>query len=228
VTAAAADDQAHDLGVIRTTVQLRNGNRRGSGTVIASAPDETWILTAAHVIDKASDLQVELHRVNFGSRLTGLTEGGGWPRLVKATVAASDVDADVALVLIRGMTALRFVARVDPAAGEPSRGDVLSSVGIDRGLHLTRWQTSVEGSAMVDLHRGKGPRRFTVTSRAPEHGRSGGGLFRADGTVVGVCTGQVQPPKGQKVGVFVAMESILRLLRDNGLERLARPTAPPP
>ena len=48
------------------------------------------------------------------SRLTGLTEGGGWPRLVKATVAASDVDADVAVVLIRGMTPLRYVARLDP------------------------------------------------------------------------------------------------------------------
>ena len=82
--------------------------------------------------------------------------------------------------------ALPFVARLDPEADEPTRGDLLTSVGIDRGLHLTTWQTTIEGSAMVDLKKGGGARRFTVTTRPPEHGRSGGGLFRQDGAVVGV------------------------------------------
>jgi S1-C subfamily serine protease len=211
--------------VVRTTVQLRNGDHRGSGTVIASIPDETWILTAAHVVAKPSQLKVELHRFNFGSRLTGLTEGGGWPRLVAATVEATDAAADVALVRIRGMTALPFVARLDPEADEPAKGDVLTSVGIDRGLHLTTWPTTIQGSAMVDLKKGGGARRFTVTTHPPEHGRSGGGLFRADGAVVGVCTGFFELKPGQKAGVFAAVASIRPMLRGHGIEPTARPPA---
>src|SRR5262249_30093303 len=81
-------DSSPGVEIIRATVQLRNGQNRGSGTVIASVPDRTWILTAAHVVRDASALQVELHRFNFSGRITGLTEGGGWPRLVRGEVLA--------------------------------------------------------------------------------------------------------------------------------------------
>ncbi len=194
-TLADVPDRGPD--VVRPTVQIRNGDKRGSGTVIASIPGETWILTAAHVVHKGSDVKVELHHFNFGSRLTGLTEGGGWPRLVPATVAAIDPDGDVALVRIKGMKALPYVARVDPSAGEPTPGEVMTSVGIDRGLHLTSWRTTVEGSGMIDMGKGGGKRLFTVTSHPPDHGRSGGGLFRADGAVLGVCTGYFSNKPGQ-------------------------------
>jgi S1-C subfamily serine protease len=223
-----SDNPDRGPDVVRPTVQIRNGNNRGSATIIASVPGETWILTAAHVVEKSSDLRVELHRFNFGSRLTGLTEGGGWPRLVPATVEATDPAADVALVRIRGMTALPFVARLDPEADEPARGDVLTSVGIDRGLHLTAWQTTIQGSAMVDLKKGGGARRFTVTTRPPEHGRSGGGLFRRDGAVVGVCTGFFESKPGQHLGVFAAVASIRQMLRAQGIEKAVRPPAHPP
>jgi hypothetical protein len=117
------------------------------------------------------------------------------------------------------MRALPFVARFDPDASEPTRGDVLTSVGVDRGLHLTRWSTTIEGTAMIDIHRGGGPRPFNVTARAPEHGRSGGGLFRADGTVIGLCTGRSDVKPGQRIGIFASMTSIRKLLRDRGLEK---------
>lgn len=245
-SAAPPAEPARGPDIVRATVQLRNENRRGSGTVIASAPDEIWILTAAHVVRDATGLKVEIHRFNYGARFLSLTEGGGWPRLVPATVAAIDPGADVALVLIRGMTALPFVAKFDLEAGEPKRGEVLTSVGVDRGLHLTRWQTTIQGPALVDIRKGGGApgrapgvrkrgdpalvdigkwgeRLFTVTTRPPEHGRSGGGLFRADGTVIGSCTGRFDLKPGQKVGLFATMTSIRRLIRENGLERVARP-----
>jgi S1-C subfamily serine protease len=209
--------------MVRTTIQIRNGNNRGSGTVIASTPGETWILTAAHVVAKAGDLKVELHRFNFGSRLTGLTEGGGWPRLVPATVVVADAGADVALLRIRGMTALPFVARLEPTAEEPAKAEVLTSVGIDRGLHLTTWRTTVQGSALIDLGKGGGARPFTVTTRPPEHGRSGGGLFRSDGAVVGVCTGFFELKPGQDVGVFAAGASIRQMLRGQDVEKALKP-----
>ena len=50
-----------------------------------------------------------------------------------------------------------------PGAG---RGEILTSVGVDRGLHLTRWRTIIEGPASVDLGRGGGPRPYNVTAPA--------------------------------------------------------------
>jgi S1-C subfamily serine protease len=224
VVLARADDPPTGPDVVRPTVQLRNGDRRGSGTVIVSVPNQSWILTAAHVVENASDLKVELHRFNFnlGSRMAVLTEGAGWPRLVPATVAAADPAADVALVRIKGMVALPFVARLDPEASEPTAGEVLTSVGIDRGLHLTSWNTTIQGALVIDLHKDGKPRPFTVTSRPPDHGRSGGALFRRDGTVVGVCTGHFENKPGERLGVFAAMSSIRKLLQDQALEKAVR------
>jgi S1-C subfamily serine protease len=220
LTSARSDEPTHGPDVVGPTVQIRNGLLRGSGTVIVSAPDDTLILTAAHVIKDGSDLKIELHRHNFGQRTTGLTEGGGWPRLVSAAVAASDESADVALLRVRGMVALPRVARLDPRADEPAKGEELTSVGIDRTLFLTRWRTTALESGLLDIGRGGGgARRFTTTSRFPEHGRSGGGLFRRDGSVVGVCTGQLTIKAGQpKVGLFASVESIRGLLKDQGVE----------
>lgn len=211
LASAGAPTRAPD--VRRATVQLRNGNGRGSGTVVASVAGETLVLTATHVVRGATGLKVEIHRHNLGFAVGSLTEGGGWPRLLDATIVAADADTDVALVRVRGMVALPYAARLDPSAAEPAKGEVLTSVGIDRTLHLTLWKTAVEGSARIDLEKGGGPRRFTVTLRAPEHGRSGGGLFRDDGTVVGVCTGQLRAGTGPRNGAFASVESIRDLLR---------------
>jgi S1-C subfamily serine protease len=220
---ARPDEPTRGTEIVQATVQIRNAEKRGSGTIIASAPDETWILTAAHVVRGGGAVQVEIHRFNLsGGRIFSLTEGGGWPRLVAATVAGIDPAGDVALLLIRGMTALPFVARFDLEAAEPRRGEILTSVGIDRGLHLTRWQTTIQGSALADIGKGGGARPYTVTTRPPEHGRSGGGLFRPDGTVIGTCTGRFDLKPGQKVGLFASMASIRRLIKENGLERVAR------
>ena len=195
---------------------------RGSGTVIMSVPGETLILTAAHVVKDAGKVEVELHRHNLGFKVNTLTEGGGWPRLVPGRVVASDRGTDVAVVRVRGMVALPFVAKFDPKAEEPARGDIMTSVGIDRALHLTRWQTTVQRSSKIDIKQGGQPAIFNITTRAPEHGRSGGGLFRDDGAVVGVCTGQLDSRKGEpKLGIFASVASIRRLLEENGIEVVA-------
>lgn len=204
---------ANETGLLRATVQLRNGNGRGSGTVIASSAGETLIVTATHVVQGAKALQVEIHRHNLGSRIMELTEGGGWPRLVRAEIVVEDPDSDLALVRVRGMVALRYVARIDPKAVEPSKGDTMTSVGIDNTRRLTLWKTGVVGPAELDLKRGKGGgRKFTLTTRWPEHGRSGGGLFRTDGALVGVCTGQLRLGSAPRVGAFASVESLRALL----------------
>ena len=213
------------VDVVSPTVQLRNGGKTGSGTIVHSAPDNTLILTAAHVVKDASDLKVEIHRHNLNpsSRTAILTDGGGWPRMVPATVEVFDTAADVALVRIRGMARLPSVSRFDPETPEPVKGNVLTSVGIDRSLHLTRWKTNVEGAVIFEVIKGAGERRFIVTTKYPEHGRSGGGLFRSDGSVVGVCVGQLSIRPGlPKVGVFASVESIRKLFREYELTKPGR------
>lgn len=212
------DDRA-TLGAVnaiyRPTVVLRKGNGRGSGTVLASVPGETLILTAAHVLGPEGALEVELHPFNLG--MPDDPRGGGRPRVVPAEIAARDRAADVALVRIRGMAALPYVARLGPAE-EPAKDTPLRSVGYDEGRALIGWRTTAAGSARIDLYHAGDPRWFTITSRPSLEGRSGGGLFRPDGTVIGVCIGRVRSDQGRWVGVFASMQSIVRLIRDSGLE----------
>jgi S1-C subfamily serine protease len=214
---AGADRPApEDDGTFRPTVVVRKGNGQGSGTVIASAADETLVLTACHVVDNPGPLLVELHRYNLGVEDRSLP--GPWPRRVRAEVAARDADADVAIVRIRGMVALPYVARLAGDEDEPGAGSVVTSVGIDKGDHLSSWSTQVRGEAVFDRRRQGSDRLFLITDRAPEHGRSGGGLFRPDGTLVGLCVGRIELSKGRVSGLFASGESIRVLLRAHDLD----------
>lgn len=212
----------------RPTVMVRRGTGQGSGTVIASAPGETLVLTAAHVLEGDGPPYIEVHRYNLGlERLRGRE---GWPRRLTARLVARDRDADLAVLRVEGFRALPFVARVADGPGEPATGQPVVSVGIDLGSKLASWSARVVGPARVDMKKGGGDRPFLLVDRLPEHGRSGGGLFAADGAVVGVCIGRAEVVRGRRVGVFASTESIRRLLREHDLEAAVarRPTRPRP
>jgi S1-C subfamily serine protease len=216
-----ADDRT-----FRPTVVVRNGVKQGSGTIIASIDGETLLLTAAHVVvDGKGPLTVELHRYNLGlERLSRIA--GGWPRSLPAEVVADDRSADLAVLRIKGMKRLPYVARLTSGVEEPARGTVVTSVGIDLGEHLSSWMAYVDGVSLFKLDTKKEERPFLITTRSPEHGRSGGGLFLKGGEMVGVCIGRVEEPKQERVGIFASGASIRRLLRDHDLdETIARSEA---
>jgi len=221
---ARSDDNA----TFRPTVLVRKGSSQGSGTIVRSVAGETLILTAAHVVDAEGPLVVELHRYNLGLEIPATA--GGWPRRRPGEVAAVDTPADLALVRMKGMVALPYVARL-AVDREPAPGAAVTSVGIDRATKLSSWGTRVLGVERLAI-RGKGPdRTFIVTAKAPEHGRSGGGLFDERGALVGVCVGRVELDrlKLDDLGIFASSASVAALLRANKLDRLARaprPTGP--
>ena len=168
---------------------VRKGNAQGSGTIIASLDGETLVLTAAHVVfEEGESTKVELHRYNLGlERFSGVA--GGWPRSLDATIVASDRAADLAVVRIGRMKRLPYVARLAPAAGEPARGTVVTSVGIDLGEHLSSWLAHVEGVEWFRLEKQKEDRPLldhVPSSRArpvggralPAGGRAGRRLYR--------------------------------------------------
>lgn len=207
----------------RPTVMIIKGNARGSGTVVASYPGETLILTASHVVEPEGELAVELQPYNLGVETDPEQLAGTWPRLLPGEVAALDRVGDVAVVRVRGRLTLPYVARIAPADVEPERAELLTSVGVDGTNPLTGWNTDAEGVPRLDIGKG-GVSRFILTSRAPEHGRSGGGLFRQDGTIVGVCVGRIEPRDSDKAatGVFASIETIRALLTASGLDQRIR------
>ena len=114
-TGARAKNRPHvavvesDNWTFRPTVLVRRGSSQGTGTIIASLDGETLVLTAAHVIRGRGSISVELHRYNLGIEHQPSVPGK-WPRQVVAEPVASDTFADLAILRLRDMIALPFVA----------------------------------------------------------------------------------------------------------------------
>jgi S1-C subfamily serine protease len=205
-----------DDWTFRPTVVVRRGNTQGSGTIIASIDDEALVLTAAHVLGDSGPLYVELHRYNLGLEKAP-AQPGAWPRLMDAQLAAIDRAADLAVLRLGGLAPLPYVARLAPVGREPMVDSLVTSIGIDLGKHLSSWSTKLVEALWFELNDNREERLFLITTRAPEHGRSGGGLFLPDGQLVGVCIGHAELVRGRRHGVFASCESIRDLLVDHHL-----------
>jgi S1-C subfamily serine protease len=200
----------------RPTVLVRRGTSQGSGTIIASIDAETLVLTASHVVRGTGQIQVELHRFNLGLERS-LSQSGRWPRQVSAECVATDPAADIAILRVRNMVALPYVARLGSVDDEPRTTADVTSVGIDMGSKLSSWKTRLVDIFWFELNDSGNERPFLVTAKIPEHGRSGGGLFDADGTLVGVCVGHAEMVQGRRMGVFSSIESVRELLKEHDL-----------
>ncbi|AGA25068.1 S1 family peptidase [Singulisphaera acidiphila] len=218
---AADRPRPDDDWTFRPTVIIRKGNSQGSGSVISSVEGETLILTAAHVVEDRGPLKVELHRYNLG--LENDQTGANWPRSIPAEVVAADEPADVAVLRIKGMRPLPFVARLAVQGAEPPRGTVVTSLGIDRGTHLSSWPTRIAQIDRFEIEGTGAERYFLITTKPPEHGRSGGGLFLPNGDLIGVCIGRGKLVKGRNSGIFASSSSIRHLLRTHDLDALILP-----
>jgi S1-C subfamily serine protease len=226
--ALAADRPSpEDDRTFRPTVLVRKGMAQGSGTLIASVEGESLVLTAAHVVEDPGPLQVELHRYNLG--LERMATTGSWPLSVPAEVAAADEAADVAVLRIRALPPLPFVARLAAEGPEPAEGTVVTSIGIDQGTRLGGWPTRVADVDRFEIEGSGAERLFLITARPPEHGRSGGGLFLRGGDLVGVCVGRAEIIRGRRSGIYASGASIRRLLVDHDLDaRVVRASSRPP
>jgi hypothetical protein len=238
-----------DEQIFRPTVIVRCGRAQGSGTIIASVDGETLVLTAAHVLlEGKGAAEVELHRYNLGLEPRGrYASGSGWPRKLAAETAAMDAAADIAVLRVGHLKRLPYVARLAPASAELPPGTIVTSVGIDLGVQLSSWHARIAEVDRFVLEHQTEERPFVITTRPPEHGRSGGGLFLQNGALAGVCIGRVLATRKARdddqdqeqnrvrvrVGIFAAPASIRRLLRDHALEEIvarsesaARPVTP--
>ena len=210
--------QPGDDGTFRPTVIVRRGTSQGTGTIIATDAKESLVLTAAHVVAGEGSITVELHRYNIGLEKTA---GGAWPLVIVAEVAASDPAADVAVLRFREPSPVPFVARLYEGDPDAVAADSLAtSLGVDLGARLSSWNTRIVKSTRLQLEGEGWGRPFLITLKIPEHGRSGGGLFLAEGRLVGVCVGHAELVEGRRMGVFASIASVRRLLLEQKLDAL--------
>ena len=110
-----------------------------------------------------------MHRYNVGRERTK-TIPGSWPRPVAATLAAADSAADLAVLRLRNLGELPFVARLASDRTQPAPDSVVNSVGIDLGAKLTIWTTRLVETVWFELDESDEERPFLITVHTPEHG----------------------------------------------------------
>jgi hypothetical protein len=177
---------------LRATVRLRvedgTGHSLGTGTIIDVHGEEALVVTCAHIF-RDSRGQGPISVDFFASQQ---------PRTVKGTLVSCDLERDIAMVAVAPGMAVR-PARIAPPAYRFSRGQPVFSAGCDKGADPT-----VRVSTITAIDRYLGAPNLEVAGM-PVQGRSGGGLFSAEGFLIGVCN--AADPQDQE-GIFASLPVI--------------------
>ena len=179
---------------VRIKIADASGHSYGSGTIIDCHGEEALVLTCAHIFRDSQGkgrIKVDLF-------------DGGRHRTVPGNLISYDLKRDVGLVSIRPGRSIKPVA-VGGVAVRPQRGERVFSIGCDRGA-----DPSVRQSRVTAVNKYLGAANIEAAG-APVDGRSGGGLFRADGTLVGVCN--AADPQDDE-GLYAALPTVHAQLDD--------------
>jgi len=199
-----ASETANAATPMDASVRIRANNgtgvNYGSGTVISSGEGRTMVLTCGHICRGMKN--TDTIEVDFFS--------GGEQRTHRGRVIAYDEKADVGLLGIPTDIVYPCVPVAAPGRGV-KKGDAVASVGCGGGDNPTLQQHQV-----ISLNRYLGPDNIECSGE-PIEGRSGGGLFAADGTIVGVCF--ARDPQDHR-GLYAGLKPIQELLHRCGLSHL--------
>lgn len=193
---------------VRLKVGDPKGNSVGSGTIIDSRQGEALVLTCGHIF-RDSDGKGKIFVDSFGP---------GGQQHIAGRLVSCDLERDVALVGIKTNAPL-VVAHVAPPSWSVHKGDRVVGIGCSDGADPT-----VQESHVNSLDRFRGPPSIQVAGQ-PVQGRSGGGLFNAEGQVIGVCNA-ADPTDDE--GLFAAQDSIYKELDRAGLTFVYKTSATSP
>jgi thiol-disulfide isomerase/thioredoxin len=196
-----ADRADLERRLMQATARLRvedtAGVSWGTGTVIDCRQGEALILTCGHIFrDSQGKGRVEVDV--FGQQ---------GPRGIAGQIVAWDLKRDLALVSVFTDTAIEPV-RVGGPDRRTTPGDPVVTVGCNGGADPT-----IHRSRVTAVDKYLGPPNVQVAGQ-PVQGRSGGGLFAIDGTLIGVCN--AADPEDNE-GLFAALPSIHEQLEEAGL-----------
>ncbi|HEX4128434.1 MAG TPA: trypsin-like peptidase domain-containing protein [Pirellulales bacterium] len=194
---------------VRLHITDARGNSVGSGTIIDAREGEALVLTCGHVF-RDSKGKGKIVVDTFGPQAR---------RGIPAELVTYDLERDIGLVSFRpGMTVSPAPLATADYKARPNEPVV--SIGCDHGADPTVRRTRV-----TTIDKFQGPANLEIDGQ-PVQGRSGGGLFTADGRVIGVCNA-ADPADNE--GLFAALPTIYAVLEDIGLTKvLASQSAPPP
>jgi len=198
----------HDL--IQATARLRvqdpNGASWGTGTVIDCRQGEALILTCGHIFRDSvgeGSIEVDLFGDPSADRLAG-------------QMVSYDLDRDLALVSVFTEATLEPV-KIGSVGRPRDVGEGVVTIGCDGGREPT-----MHVSRVTSVDKYLGPANVQVAGQ-PVQGRSGGGLFALDGTLLGVCN--AADPEDNE-GLFAALPSIHEHLDEAGLAFVYRHVYP--
>jgi hypothetical protein len=213
--------------VVRIKVHHEKSISFGSGTIIASTQSESLIITCGHLFllratnrvrvpERPDKIQVDL----FDGKLQQ-PPAVAQVKFTNETYAGElidcDSDRDVALIRIRPRRRL-FSSPVVPPQWKPKADMKMLTVGCSNGEDATAWHTSIITPSGRPIA-GKDAYEAIECTVPPKQGRTGGGLFTADGYLAGVCN--FADPKNDS-GLYASPGAIHRLLDQNGLSALYR------
>jgi len=200
-TLAVETKSALQRNLIQATARLRvqdpNGASWGTGTVIDCRQGEALILTCGHIFRDSvgeGSIEVDLFGDPSADRLAG-------------QMVSYDLDRDLALVSVFTEAILEPV-KIGSVGRPRDVGEGVVTIGCDGGREPTM---HVRRVTSVDKY--LGPANVQVAGQ-PVQGRSGGGLFALDGTLLGVCN--AADPEDNE-GLFAALPSIHEHLDEAGL-----------
>ena len=190
----------------RLLVSDGKGVSRGTGTVVDCRQGEALILTCGHIFrDSQGKGRVEVDLF-----------GPDGPQGVAGQVVAWDLKRDVALVSIFTDKQIEPV-RVGGSDRKTTPGEPVLTVGCNGGDDPT-----IHYSRVTAVDKYLGPANVQVAGQ-PVQGRSGGGLFAVDGTLIGVCNA-ADPAENE--GLFAALPTIHEQLDEAGLAFVYRSVYP--
>lgn len=202
---------------VRFTVIDPKGKSFGTGTLIDARSGEALVLTCAHLfrdeqgqaITAPNAISVELFEPSGnGVRVVDRVPG---------QLISYDFERDLALVSIRPRVTPQ-VARVADTPQAPVVQQPVWSVGCDQGADPT-----VRTSQVTAINRYQGTPNVTATG-APVVGRSGGGLFNAQGQLVAVCFAADE--QGNE-GLYAGLAAVQQQLNELGLQDVYASNAAP-
>ena len=210
VTGYGAPDGSEPDGGQRTSEQLSRQHSSGSGVVVDPAG---YIMTNAHVVDRAIALKVVIGTANDGSRSAALESAPA--RRLDARLVGVDEDTDLALLKIDSadLPALEF-GDSDAVA----QGDVVLAIGSPMLLRnsLSMGVVSAPARAMNE----DDPVLYIQTDASLNPGASGGALIDINGRLIGLSTSILSKSGGNEGIGFAIPSNLVRFvyqqLRDSG------------
>lgn len=192
-TTTGLDERRFLEATVKVSIQDPDGTSAGTGTMVDSRSGEALVLTCGHLFRSSGGkgpITVTLYQVGPAGAVVRTTTPGN--------LIDFDLDRDLALISIRTEGPVQTIP-IAPKGVALSPGGSVTTVGCNNGANPTAIASRI---TTVDRYQGH---PNVQVSGAPVEGRSGGGLFSAQGQLIGVCNA-ADPQDAE--GLYASLPSI--------------------